>query len=472
MPPPIPYSTRTRNNRIIVRCAFVFIGLVVILGVTFIGWRLHLHAQLNAALAEIRAEHYPTDSKELNAWYPEVPASENAARVYAEAFSRLDPRQQNFTSAEGVPLELPAPTSPLTNQFTSDIHALVNENSDVLKLLHEAALRSHSRYPIDLTTGISTPVPHLKQIRRCQHLLTFENLTLLTAGDAKAAADSIKTSLALGASLDNEPLGISQLLNFSIIHSSCRSLERTLNHAQLEARDLQSLAVQFSKTESINRVVNGLIGDRAMYSEAYEKIQADPDAMAHLGEDQSDNTEHKSEFQKRQTSGFLIATGYFENDHLYFLKSLQKTIEHAKLSPEKWVFDDKPVNSDQTTSFRLQHLLSAMLLPSFARLPLKNASQHAYLRSSLTALAVERWRLANDGKIPTSLDVLIPTYLEQLPDDPFNGQPLHFKCTETGYTIYSVGENGIDDGGIDRPPTQSRNSSPPLDIVFRVEHGK
>jgi len=44
-----------------------------------------------------------------------------------------------------------------------------------------------------------------------------------------------------------------------------------------------------------------------------------------------------------------------------------------------------------------------------------------------------------------------------LPVDPFTGQPLRFRKLETGYVVYSVGENGVDDGGEEEK-----------DITFRV----
>ena len=31
--------------------------------------------------------------------------------------------------------------------------------------------------------------------------------------------------------------------------------------------------------------------------------------------------------------------------------------------------------------------------------------------------------------------------------DPFNGEPLHVKRSPPGWTVYSVGTNGADDGG-------------------------
>ena len=40
-----------------------------------------------------------------------------------------------------------------------------------------------------------------------------------------------------------------------------------------------------------------------------------------------------------------------------------------------------------------------------------------------------------------------PQYLPDVPEDPFSGRPLVYRTETTGYVLYSVGQNGIDDGG-------------------------
>jgi hypothetical protein len=67
-------------------------------------------------------------------------------------------------------------------------------------------------------------------------------------------------------------------------------------------------------------------------------------------------------------------------------------------------------------------------------------------RSSLTAVAVERFR-RDHGVLPKSVSDLVPRYLAVPARDPMSEGPLLYKPNPDGYTIYSVGENGTDDGG-------------------------
>ncbi len=66
---------------------------------------------------------------------------------------------------------------------------------------------------------------------------------------------------------------------------------------------------------------------------------------------------------------------------------------------------------------------------------------------TVTAIALKRYQLKN-GKYPASLDSLVPGLVAAVPVDPVNGEPLHYRLNSDGtFLLYSVGENGVDDGG-------------------------
>jgi hypothetical protein len=79
---------------------------------------------------------------------------------------------------------------------------------------------------------------------------------------------------------------------------------------------------------------------------------------------------------------------------------------------------------------------------------LRDASTVARLRAARTATAIERFRLAH-GEPPETLAALTPTYLKTVPTDPFDpaSTGLRYKKLTKGYIVYSVGEDGHDDGG-------------------------
>jgi hypothetical protein len=114
-----------------------------------------------------------------------------------------------------------------------------------------------------------------------------------------------------------------------------------------------------------------------------------------------------------------------------------------------------------------RYWFSTASVPVLPRIPVWDAEIRAKLRVTITAIAAERWRIAHKGAIPDSLDVLVPSFLAAVPDDPYNGQPLKFRKTSKGYVVYSVGPDGQDDGGKERPTPLRQQDR--YDITFTVE---
>jgi hypothetical protein len=95
-------------------------------------------------------------------------------------------------------------------------------------------------------------------------------------------------------------------------------------------------------------------------------------------------------------------------------------------------------------------ILSRMLLPALQKGTDKAAEAEGRLRCAEGALALERYRLQNNGAVPDELTRLIPAIVPSVPADPIDGAPLRFRKLDAGYVIYSIGIDGTDDGGMER----------------------
>ncbi len=70
----------------------------------------------------------------------------------------------------------------------------------------------------------------------------------------------------------------------------------------------------------------------------------------------------------------------------------------------------------------------------------------ALLALLIAELAVRAHHLER-GACPESLADLVPGYLAAVPEDPFRPGPLVYRRKADGHSLYSVGEDGADDGG-------------------------
>ena len=63
-----------------------------------------------------------------------------------------------------------------------------------------------------------------------------------------------------------------------------------------------------------------------------------------------------------------------------------------------------------------------------------------------TVLALMKYE-AEVGKLPERWSDMVPRYLPETPEDPFDQQPLRFVAGQEHVLIYSVGADQEDDGG-------------------------
>jgi hypothetical protein len=94
----------------------------------------------------------------------------------------------------------------------------------------------------------------------------------------------------------------------------------------------------------------------------------------------------------------------------------------------------------------------------------------AWERMVTVALALAGYR-ADHHEYPATLAELVPAYIGELPKDPFADSELRYKRENGRYLLYSVGENGRDDGGRNEneyPAAEQRRARDWDDISIRI----
>lgn len=111
---------------------------------------------------------------------------------------------------------------------------------------------------------------------------------------------------------------------------------------------------------------------------------------------------------------------------------------------------DPPASSD---------IYSDYLTSNLSGLQFMDASCQTQNNLLLVALALHTYK-AKQGNYPATLTALVPKYLRAVPDDVFAlSGPLHYKRAGQKYVLYSIGPDGKDDGGKaiwnawEQPPT-------------------
>jgi hypothetical protein len=122
------------------------------------------------------------------------------------------------------------------------------------------------------------------------------------------------------------------------------------------------------------------------------------------------------------------------------IRQFQQQIDRARFLGEGHPLNAFPAGPDPSQPTRLNAWLDQWAEPSanfpllswysgsanFVRAQEAAARVETERRMALVALALERFRLAT-GKLPETLGQLVPKYLESVPMDPFEGNPIQYE---------------------------------------------
>ena len=430
--------------------------ILLLAGVGFFTYyRLSLKSKLRSRIDAIAAAGYPVTCAELDKWYTIPENAENAAYTIIDAFSYYKPWDEEKSKSLPVvgPAELPARTEPLDEEMKTLITQYIADNNEALELLHAGAKIENCRYPIDLSAGLETKLPNLSEMRKAVMLLKLEAILHTENGDGKLAIRSAISSFGIAHSLANEPGIVSQLL-----HAGCQSLAATtieycINRIELTDEQLVELIECVRNAERNSDMSCAFIGDRCMGISFFKAPgSVDPVLFGSI--------------PTRPILELYKAAGMVDADTIIYLDLMDKYIKAAQLPLHKYLGAVKAIETERKSTSQA-HILLHIIVPAFSTIATIEIRNFASLRTARTALAVQRYRLAT-GKLPDALIDLVPTYLDTVPTDPFDGKDLRYEKLGVGFVVYSVDQDLHDDGGTEKPAGK-KSKGESWDVTFIVE---
>ena len=398
----------------------------------------------------------PQTPLELNAWYIEPPVGQNAATVVLQGIKAMQ-----LAGANGNPdlpilgnAPPPIPTAPLPPAEKSALTECIQDNGEALQFFSQAAKYDQSRYPVDLSKGFETPLPHLPGIRHGMQLAEMAAILDAENQDGQQAANDVQTILALAGSLKAEPVLISQLVRISGVSMAVGALNQAMNRTTLPPDSLNTLSNAFRGMEAYDAQGTGL--DRAMAGELALNfvMMQNPDELTHyLLTDTSKPASWRQQMLEyaKQPDNLKAERDYFKTTVMRFLSF------HQEPFPARLKADDVLLQRGAKAA-NLELLINTWYWSGYSGPVSREAISLANSDLALTALALEQFR-STHGRYPDKLSELndSSTWLT----DPFDGKPLRYRKQSSGYVLYSIGPDLKDNGG--RPMTGSRG-----DMVFSV----
>ena len=452
-------STRRKPSRAW-RWTVRIIAVLMILAGIYGTYRRSLSNKVEAKLAAIRAAGYLVTLAELDAWYAYPPPGQpNAADLYLQAAMLLNiPDDRDELPIIGR-ADLPPLAQPMPAEMRKAIDALLADNADVLAILHDAAAREYARYPINLRGGQNALLSHLGGLRVSVQLLSLQALDGAERNQQEEAIRSIEAACRVAESLSNEPVLMSQLVRLGMYGEVLTTTERVVNRTALADKELVSLMQMLGQMHWRESMTRGLAAERCVLTDLFQRPFSQSRRIAPTV---STNVQR---FLPQALHLMRRLTGAHDGDHLAGLAITTAQIEASKLPITEVLAEAEAVDRDIDQLPGLGGWSRLLVIASARPLTIGIRTSSA-ANVARVALAVRRYQL-HHGRLPEKLEDVAPTFIDAVPIDPFDGKPLRYKKLDEGFVVYSVGENGVDDGGV-AAGARRRRFERDTDITFTV----
>jgi hypothetical protein len=451
----------------------VWIALGVLAGILLtIGVVRHFNDDSFKHLKKVQAELTESDPnwrlEALERSRPQVEEEQNSARVIVNA-RRLVPKDWGkMDMALDEKLRPPndlwerPPPARLDDEQQAALEKMLAPVAGALAEARKLANMPTGRHPLTLAVNpIGTLLPTQQEARMTASLLRYDALLRAQKGDIAGGLESCRGILNSGRSLGDEPFLVSGLIRIACVAIACNMAERVLAQGEASDADLAALQKLLALEDRHPTLAIGMRGERAVMDDLFTKMANGTIKSKELNQMIPHGDLPEGVSWRIRLLGF--STSDIQRDHALMLKTMNKWLEITKLPESEQAAAERKLHAEIRSMVR-DAILFRLLVPAVTKVAEACRRNTATLRTAMTMLAVERYRLKK-GKWPEKLDDLKPDFLAAVPNDPFDGKPLRYVKRADGVTVYSVGHDGKDDGGkIDR----TKPLGPGVDLGYRL----
>jgi hypothetical protein len=385
-------------------------------------------------------------------WWDRSPNRDNPQAATEEEIVAL---QEGFDSL-----------TPPEQMNQEEITALRQEMQRAAPALAEARkiiALTRGRYPITYSSDfISTLIPHTQDARAIANLLALDAQLLAQDKDIDGALASCRGVVNAGRSVGDEPLMISMLVRVALDFVALEKVQRTLAQGEASEAALAQLQALLEKEVAEPLLLNAARGERAGAERLMQALENGDISLEQL-EGMAGNGRNGGAAGVPILDDIVmrIRGGSLKANRIALLKMNNQFVELARLPVEE---QHAPLQEWEIACRGDLPPIARMLLPAFVKVAGSYHRAQACLRCGIALVAAERFRLAQ-GRWPKTLTELVPTYLRKVPIDPYDKAPLRWVRFADGYTVYSVGQDGQDNGGI---VTERSPVKPGVDVGYRL----
>ena len=444
------------------------IMLAAVLSILFLlairlAWGWHAHRAFERAIAEIKQRGKPIEPEDFDS--PEIPDEENAVVFLLKAIDALDltPEAFEFVDAALGSTVLEFESGEWTRVESDTARRIEARNAEALRLVRTARRAPRAAWGHNFDSPvINVMFPKHSELRQLLKLLNALSMAASQRGDHHNAVQYIRDMLAIAEFLHEEPTLLGHLNARAGVRCATVRVEDALpliRQFGLDTLPAPDGTRPVTRTDA-EELLQALLGESRYVSAGPNKMRFERMLVCDLircitsGRAEIQSLNSRLGIVQPSRLEYLLAWPFFPAffaDGHRAIEILSGYVE-ALASPnwplaKRW-FSGNEVDSKIGDWF-IRPMTRAMGtiqgLGYFARLHYEGMTER---RMAATAVAIRLFR-EDHGRRPDTLEELVPKYLPAVPRDPMaeDDAPIRYLPNASPPILYSVSENGVDDGG-------------------------
>jgi hypothetical protein len=393
---------------------------------------------------------------DVDRYFAAVPADRNAGPLYLDALFEFGadlavcfpegPERERRRRAADDRMKQYMPLSERLRKAEADVPP---EAIDAVIALYETGFRklaeSQKRDRCVFETGIAAegPVaPHLLAARQVARVASLRVRRAVDRRDFDAAIREVVAVLRLARDLQPRGPMINQLVADAIIQVVCADMVKTI------------LAGGGLRVEHCDRLLKVLLDDEARSSDGYAEGLRAEYLVTRSSLREIERT--KPQLNALTTPAQRERLVRDLNDYYRSMLDLEGRPYAGRIA----TIGTLKITSGNDPLARM----IAMLGPAMVPFVQAAGRTTATLRATQCLIVMRRWELTHRG-LPRALAVAVKEAgLKAIPMDPYDGRPMRTALLEGRPAVYSVGKDGLDDGGL----KDSKYDTQPGDLIYRM----
>lgn len=446
-------------------------------------WDARASRRLEEIFSAYGVRGEPINCAQLQERYRASTPVTNAASHFEAAFALCDEEDPEKASTARV-LPLVGTGSVLrledvpTPEMLQQIEKYLAHKQHLLALAKEAAAMDQCVFAIDLSKGINKRLPHLKNVRKCAHILALKNVRDVSRQDGTSAVENVAVMFKLADSVRREPVMLSSALRLLVLDVAVQNTERIVSYCQLPDQYLGRLS-EYAKLESDLSCMREIwIGERCETVTLIDDLlRQKPLRSAAVWMEWFGEHEMRADYDETRqipSTKYLaqacvlrsLGQGYARDKEIESLRVFDELVSASTLPPQSALLKYRELEKREQglSDEKGADLLMRMCISSALYSKDRWFRTHQSLVLMNIACAVEMYRNTK-GSLPDSLEMLAQQYVDRVPDDVFGDGKIKYRKEEKGYILWSVSSDGQDNNGTVVDGRAYRTGS---DIVFRV----